>query len=128
MRTKLLSAIVEARIIPQQSTLADAPLLRDWMAAIDPNGVLCLAGVISGHPRLRDEKVICTSLLLSLDLEGNWARTLSRWYRLTGQPSVSIEADVRNRRFTPVDRARAQTMAAEIRDVLWLKYDGHINH
>lgn len=67
MRNQLFSAITAARTTPSPTILEDAPILRDWMAALDPHGMLCLMGTIAGHPNVADSKTACTSLLLALD-------------------------------------------------------------
>lgn len=62
----------------------DAPMLDQWMIVQRP--VACLAGRSSGHPILMGEgRPIATSDLWLISEDGQWARTLSRWYRL-GRP------------------------------------------
>ncbi len=62
----------------------DAPMLDQWMIAQRP--VSCLVGRSSGHPSLMGEgRPITTSDLWLISEDGQWARTLSRWYRL-GRP------------------------------------------
>jgi hypothetical protein len=63
----------------------DAPILDHWVLARRP--ALCLAGLSSGHPRLRGEaRPIITSDLRLLSEDRHWGRTLSRWYQL-GRPA-----------------------------------------
>lgn len=58
-----------------------APILDHWVLAQRP--ALCLAGVSSGHPRLRGAgRPIITSDLWLLSEDRQWGRTLSRWYQL----------------------------------------------
>lgn len=62
----------------------DAPMLDQWMFAQRP--VSCLVGCSSGHPILMGKgRPIVTSDLWLISEDGQWARTLSRWYRL-GRP------------------------------------------
>lgn len=66
-------------------TFANAPLLQDWSLAA--MGSPCLVGSVSGHPLLGNRRRIHTSQLMYFDVEQNWARTWSRYYRL-GKPNV----------------------------------------
>lgn len=127
MRMQLLSAVVEARMTPSSSMLTDAPLLRDWMAALHPDGTLCLVGIIAGHPDLADGKTACTSQLLALDPDGQWARTRSRWYQLSGTAGDKLEVNIRSRGFKPITHASAVRMAAKIREALWYELGGHLD-
>lgn len=127
MRMQLLSAVVEARMTPSSSMLTDAPLLRDWMAALHPDGTLCLVGIIAGHPDLADGKTAYTSLLLALDPNGRWARTLSRWYQLTGTADDALEIKIRQRGFKPVAHTRAVRMATKLRETLWYELGGRLD-
>jgi hypothetical protein len=59
-------------------------MLDQWMIA--QRLVPCLAGRSSGHPILMGKgRPIATSDLWLISEDGQWARTLSRWYRL-GRP------------------------------------------
>jgi hypothetical protein len=69
---------VPARILDQ------APLLQDWVPVVTPEG-LHLVGNALGHPVHGDRMVMTTPLWLA-DPGGNWARSLSRFYRL-GPPA-----------------------------------------
>lgn len=63
---------------------ADAPMLDQRIIGQRP--VACLVGCSSGHPILMGEgRPIATSDLWLISEDGQWARTLSRWYRL-GRP------------------------------------------
>jgi hypothetical protein len=69
---------VPARLLDQ------APLLRDWVP-VWTRSDLHLAGYAQGHPLLGDRAII-TSPLWWADPEGQWVRSLSRFYRL-GPPA-----------------------------------------
>lgn len=57
------------------------PTLNNWAAAT--RNVCVLTGVASGHPLLPgDDRSIVTSSLWLIAVDGSWARTRSRWYRL----------------------------------------------
>jgi hypothetical protein len=60
--------------------LQKAPLITDWMPTLTPQGVQ-LIGHVTGHPLLGDCAVATTPLWLA-DPDGEWARSLSRFYRL----------------------------------------------
>jgi len=62
--------------------LMDAPLLADYTIGVDELGLLRLVGRVTGHPMLGD-RWITTSPVWQIDLEGGYARTSSRWYRLS---------------------------------------------
>ncbi|MHA3980900.1 DUF6634 family protein [Halovulum sp. GXIMD14794] len=79
---RVRTALDASGIAPAPDTLAAAPLLDPWQVAVSPRApVAILLGSVTGHPRLPDGPVE-TSVLLALDPQGRWARTLSRWYRL----------------------------------------------
>ncbi|HEV7416378.1 MAG TPA: DUF6634 family protein [Tianweitania sediminis] len=74
--------------VPVTDLAADAPTLEDWRVAHRP--VYCLEGLSSGHPKLTGvNRPIVTSDLWLMSSDGQWARTLSRWYRLGGQHGTS---------------------------------------
>ena len=75
-------ALVEKGPTPED--LDRAPRLAPWAPALALNGVLVVAGHVTGHPRL-GETWMRSSLLMGLDSSGGWARTWKRWYRL-GEP------------------------------------------
>ena len=59
----------------------DAPVLDQW--AMTHRSALCLTGRSTGHPLLPGAgREIVTSDLWLLSKDKQWARTLSRWYRL----------------------------------------------
>lgn len=78
---------------PTAEVLAESPLLVNWQI-IMMAGRLCLAGEVSGHPTLKDD-FITTSHLVFLSPGLDWARTMSRFYRLgstLGAMLASIDA------------------------------------
>ena len=64
---------------PSAETLASAPTLDAAMLA--SREVLCLSGLVRGHPTLRGP-VIVTSELVAIAPGDGWARTSSRFYRV----------------------------------------------
>ncbi|WP_425442306.1 DUF6634 family protein [Sulfitobacter brevis] len=67
---------------PMPGDLDHAPTLSPWFPIWDTQyGGAILIGVQTGHPTLRG-KVINTSRLCGLDVDGVWARSATRWYRL----------------------------------------------
>ena len=68
-----------------------APILDRWVMTHRPE--VCLAGLSTGHPKLAGAaRPIITSDLWLLSKDRQWARTLSRWYRL-GRPGDSSRVD-----------------------------------
>lgn len=66
---------------PQQTELADAPLIDNW--DFDRRDTTCLVGTFVAHPRLgRIVPNGITSELWYIDPERQYARTFSRFYRL----------------------------------------------
>ncbi len=63
--------------------LDDAPLIEDWVitGAFAP----CLIGRVTGHPTVRDGRLVHTSVLIAISVREGWARTLNRFYQL-GRP------------------------------------------
>ena len=66
---------------PSFEVLAAAPEL--WATSIAKRIVPCLIGDVIGHPTLMGPQ-ICTSELIALAPISGWARTMSRFYRLSG--------------------------------------------
>jgi hypothetical protein len=66
---------------PTAADLENAPLLDFWTAHDGGQGVVYLAGSVSGHPTL-DDGHCTTSPLLYMPTDRTWARTISRYYRL----------------------------------------------
>jgi len=82
---RVRAALDASETSPAPDTLATAPLLDPWQVVVSSRApVAILLGSVTDHPRLPDGPVE-TSVLLALDPQGRWARTLSRWYRL-GEP------------------------------------------
>lgn len=75
--------------LPSEAELAGAPLLTAWVLGQEPGGYSRLGGFVSGHPRLADGWC-WTSVVLYLEPNRRWARTVSRLYRL-GAPLNSGE-------------------------------------
>lgn len=68
--------------LPTDDEVRAAPLLSDWaLEEVSPN-LVRLVGFVSGHPLLPDG-LCMTSVVLVIDTNRNWARTVSRLYRLT---------------------------------------------
>ena len=85
-RLKALVADLEALQSGRSGTVlpTTAPLLDQWEFA--QRGAVCLVGRSNGHPLLPGlGRQIATSALWLLSTDRQWARTLSRWYRL-GDP------------------------------------------
>lgn len=116
MLSMIAVAANEAQTDPTPETLAQAPVLRNWLAAIDFAGVPCLTGTVTGHPRLKDGKRIFTSVLITLDPDGRWARSRSRWYRLdTEWPTGAMPEEVILRGYTWLRRDDAVQIATAMR-------------
>ncbi|MHA3980825.1 DUF6634 family protein [Halovulum sp. GXIMD14794] len=82
LAARIRAALDASGTAPAPDTLAAAPLIDPWQVAVSPHApVATLLGSVTDHPRLPDGP-IDTSVLLALDPQGRWARTLSRWYRL----------------------------------------------
>lgn len=70
---------------PTPDDLGNAPMLSPWIAIKDPQcGGAILVGLQTGHPFLQG-RLINTSQLCGIDINGTWARTASRWYQLNEQ-------------------------------------------
>ena len=68
--------------IPDQATLAAAPLIERWSIVHYPGTRdLAMQGLVVSHPRLPDGPVT-TSPIVALDLPARWMRTHGRFYRL----------------------------------------------
>ena len=83
---------------PSEAELDSAPVISLWTLEPVGEGLSRLAGIVVGHPRLRDG-VCFTSAVLAMDPQMKWARTVSRWYRLG--PSLT---DRLNETATPPSR------------------------
>lgn len=75
--------------LPTEAELAGAPLLTGWVLGQESGGYSRLGGFVSGHSTLADGWC-WTSVVLYLEPNRCWARTVSRLYRL-GDPLHSGE-------------------------------------
>jgi hypothetical protein len=66
---------------PSEADLAAAPVLDGWIVQRASASVARLGGFVSGHPLVADGWV-WTSVVLFIDPEEHFARTVSRLYRL----------------------------------------------
>lgn len=71
---------------PSANDLRDAPLLFEWKVHLAP--IPYLVGVVLGHPHLPDGHVIHTSELYTFDPGAGYARTRSRFYRLSPRSEI----------------------------------------
>ena len=73
---------VAARMLPEDIAVPEeTPTLDDWFAVT--REFPALAGYSTGHPRLvGTRRLITTTELWLISEDQQWARTLSRWYRL----------------------------------------------
>ncbi len=72
---------------PKPDDLQSAPMLSPWVAVRDMQfGGAILVGLQTGHPTLTG-RLINTSRLCGIDPGQAWARTASRWYRLSDPAS-----------------------------------------
>lgn len=69
---------------PERAELAGAPFLTDWSFGVDRLlGGAVLKGRVYGHPGIEEGACIATSHLVAIDgAAAEWARTVSRYYRL----------------------------------------------
>lgn len=85
METVLAGLAEAARIaggyVPAEAALADAPLINDWILGVSSGHGVHLVGIVTDHPKL-GSGLKRTSMVLALDEEAGWARTISRYYRL----------------------------------------------
>ena len=78
--------------VPPERLAQGAPILDHWV--MTHRSEVCLAGLSTGHPRLTGtNRPIVTSDLWLVSKDLQWARTLSRWYRL-GRPAETTRSDV----------------------------------
>ncbi|KAB2662651.1 hypothetical protein F9K91_21410 [Brucella tritici] len=92
LEIRMLKALVDdlQRILegdyPDEQLLTNSPAITSWK--LSARRATCLEGVLFEHPRLR--QIVphgITSELWLLDLDRNYARTFSRFYRL-GQKDI----------------------------------------
>lgn len=91
---QILAAIEEAQSGPTHEDLATAPTLSPWHPILTLEAEPLLWGHVNGHP-IFGTRWITTARLIALDLDSQWARTFSRWYRLgreIGQPAADPKA------------------------------------
>lgn len=67
--------------LPSQADLISAPTLSGWAVEQVGENTYRLIGVVTGHPIVPDGWCT-TSVVLVMDPERGWARTVSRLYRL----------------------------------------------
>jgi hypothetical protein len=83
-RLKHLVADLEAMASgdgPTMREISEAPYLDQWVVGRQPSP--CLIGLVTGHPRLSgSDRAVRTSEMMVLDQDEQWARTLSRFFRL----------------------------------------------
>jgi hypothetical protein len=83
MNRMQLRSLELGMIGPTPENLDYAPTLSHWVAVLDPQfGGTILLGTPTGHPTCKGP-LSHTSRLCGLDEAGHWARTISRWYRLS---------------------------------------------
>ncbi|WP_149536747.1 DUF6634 family protein [Siccirubricoccus phaeus] len=79
---------------PSPEELSAAPLLEAWAVSVRP--VVCLVGMVTGHPRLRGPRCQTSDVWAFAPALG-WARTLNRLYRLgapnAGSPVIPQRGD-----------------------------------
>ena len=92
--TMLKSLVSDLELIlqgdyPDERELNDAPFITNWKTST--RAATCLEGIILQHPRLGNIGFNgITSELWLLDLDRDYARTFSRFYRLGQKASVSL--------------------------------------
>lgn len=69
---------------PDERMLAESPLIESW-TVVERGPGMAMIGTVTGHPRFPGERPMLTSPVIAIDLEGRWARTQGRFYRL-GEP------------------------------------------
>ena len=65
---------------PSLADLATAPMIAGWRTVLSPLG-LRLVGTVTGHPLLGNRTALTTQVWAA-DSQGQWVRTLSRFYHL----------------------------------------------
>ncbi|MBE1203697.1 DUF6634 family protein [Aminobacter carboxidus] len=82
---------IQRGVRPEAMAGNEVPILDRWVLTKRP--APCLAGLSTGHPKLVGEnRAIGTSDLWIISVDFEWARTLSRWYRL-GRPASQFGRD-----------------------------------
>ncbi|MET0436247.1 MAG: DUF6634 family protein [Devosia sp.] len=67
--------------LPTKAEIEQAPQISKWAWTANDAGFARLFGWVEGHPRL-GTGWCTTSVVLAMDTERRWARTVSRLYRL----------------------------------------------
>jgi hypothetical protein len=75
------AARIATGFAPGEAELAGAPLLSHWAVETQPGGTGRFVGIVTGHPSIPDGWCT-TSIVLVVDIDAGWARTVSRYYRL----------------------------------------------
>lgn len=77
---------------PDERVLAEAPLISCWSVVECGQGpAIAMVGMVAGHPRFPGIRPVLTSPLIAVDLEGRWARTEGRFYRLGSPRDFTFE-------------------------------------
>lgn len=85
---------------PGPEELQVAPLLMEWRVYVAP--LPRLVGVVLGHPYIPDGHACHTSELFTFDPIAGYARTLSRFYRLTTRPAGKYDRGLALPRSGPI--------------------------
>lgn len=83
-------ALIEQLKAPGIKDFLDAPVIEDWSIAHRTD--IAITGIVTGHPRNADGRII-TSPVHYLDPVAKFARTLSRWYRLSWSGGRPVQRD-----------------------------------
>lgn len=86
------AARLRAGYAPSNVELDGAPVLTLWTYVPLSGGLYRLAGLVVGHPRLRDGTCF-TSAVLAIDPDLKWARTVSRLYALGPSLDDSLDGE-----------------------------------
>lgn len=78
---------------PAERVLAEAPVINGWSVVERGPGpsAIAMVGTVTGHPRFPGARPVLTSPIIAVDLEGRWARTEGRFYRLGDPRDFSFE-------------------------------------
>ena len=84
---RIQTCLREIEAGPSSADLAHAPVLNSWIV-VQSDPIFCsFIGLVSDHPIIAKECApVTTSPIMAINLEKNWARTMSRWYVL-GEPA-----------------------------------------
>lgn len=84
IQDRVRAALAAIAAGPSAEDLAQAPCLDNWYSSGEKFAYL--EGTVHDHPELTSDRPIYTSAVLAIDAHAQWARTISRWYRL-GTPA-----------------------------------------